>query len=125
MYEIINNNDVYFSIEEIYSIDDYINIKIFIKSNGFSGWNQFCLSKFKIEELLEHLLDFNNLNAGSYKINDFDSDSFINISATSKGRLAFDGQMGGSHNDHYMKFKFNTDQSIINQFIYSLKKIII
>ncbi|MGB3004961.1 MAG: hypothetical protein WBC06_00510 [Chitinophagaceae bacterium] len=55
--------------------------------------------------------------SGTTILDDNDSDGFVEFEIESNGRLNVGGQVGGTHEDHYVKFKFQTDQTCISQFV--------
>ena len=56
-------------------------------------------------------------------LKDDDSDSHITVESIRTGKLIISGQLGGTHREHYMVFKFLSDQTIINSFIRALNDI--
>lgn len=40
------------------------------------------------------------------------------------GRLVIRGQVGGAHEDHFVKFKFHTDQTCIPQFLQDIRSLL-
>ena len=62
--------------------------------------------------------------SGSSKLSDNDSDGFVEFTISENGRLQVVGQVGGSHEDHFVKFEFQTDQTCIPQFVDDFKKLL-
>ncbi|MFH0897949.1 MAG: hypothetical protein V1855_00020 [bacterium] len=111
-------------IEYISTENDYFHLMIQIKSGMFSGASEFCISKGNIIKIIKTLKNMHETLKGSCVISDFDSDGHITIEMQKLGHICISGQMGGTHQDHYMTFKFMTDQSILPNLIKNLKKAI-
>ena len=59
--------------------------------------------------------------SGTTHLEDNDSDGFVKFEIESNGRLKVMGQVGGTHEDHFVKFKFQTDQTVIPLFVQDFK----
>lgn len=100
-------------IEYLYSIENYHTMTIKVESEGFSGKSNFCISRDSMINILSSLeLAIKELS-GSVQIRDRDSDAHIDIIMKSLGQLSVTGQIGGSFEDHFLKFKFDSDQTIL------------
>jgi hypothetical protein len=66
---------------------------------------------------------YSSLN-GSTSLEDTDSDGFVRFSMEQSGHVIVTGQVGGSYEDHFMKFKFQTDQTCIPNFIQGFKNLL-
>lgn len=62
--------------------------------------------------------------SGTTRLNDNDSDGFVEFTFFKYGYLQVCGQVGGSHEDHFVKFEFQTDQTCIPQFVDDFKKLL-
>jgi hypothetical protein len=122
-YIILNadNNEIIF--EYLYTVDNYVTFNLKIKSGDFAGSSNFCISKEKIVSIVETLSNMNKDLTGSCELRDYDSDAYIKIEMLKLGHLCIYGQIGGSHQDQFLKFKLTSDQTILNNFIYVFKKI--
>jgi hypothetical protein len=100
-----------------YLVQEHFTFDIFVLSDSFSGKSSFCISKSNILSFINSLKEMNNILSGSAIINDNDSDSFLNFMLEEYGELKIIGQIGGSHNDHFLKFTFKTDQTTIKSMI--------
>lgn len=121
MTEIINNEDNKFYIEQVYAVEDYLTFNIKIKSGDFSGASNFCISKENLNLIFNTLSNMYKKLEGRCEIFDNDSDSYITIDMNKLGHLNISGQIGGSYEDHFMKFKFSSDQTILLNLIQLLK----
>ncbi len=119
---IICTEKVKFNIAYTDTENDYFHLMIQVQSGMFSGASEFCISRKIIIEIVETLKNMHKTLKGSCKINDFDSDGYIMIEMQNLGHVCISGQMGGTHQDHYMKFKFITDQGMLPNLIQILKK---
>jgi hypothetical protein len=62
--------------------------------------------------------------SGETRLEDNDSDAFIEFQIEPNGRLHVIGQIGGTHEDHFVKFKFQTDQTCIPVFVEDFKSLL-
>ena len=104
-------------IQYLYKVEDYFTFNIKIKSGEFSGSSNFCISKEKVISTIETLTEMYNTFAGSCAIKDYDSDSHICLEMGKFGQINLYGQIGGSHEDHNMRFKYILDQTILPNLI--------
>ena len=61
----------------------------------------------------------NNILKGTCTIrdSDSDSDSYVTLDMQTHGHIKVDGLIGGTHRDHYMKFLYILDQTILIKLI--------
>jgi hypothetical protein len=88
-------------------------------SDGFSGSSHFCVRRDQLEKLCHDLKTMHSSFSGKTILNDNDSDALVQFSAEPNGHLIVNGQIGGSHEDNFVKFKFHTDQTCLPGFIES------
>ena len=88
-----------------------------VKSDNFSGTSHFCVRRDEIETLCNDLSKMHSALEGTARLDDNDSDGFVEFNIEHNGRLNINGQVGGSHEDHFMKFKFQSDQTSIPKFV--------
>jgi hypothetical protein len=62
--------------------------------------------------------------SGTAKLEDNDSDGFIDFGINRIGEVFINGQLGGTFEDNYLKYKFSTDKIAIAQFICELKRLL-
>lgn len=108
---IIDSEDKMLIIEYLYTVENYSTFNVKVKSGEFSGSTHFCISiesLVKIEQILSEM--YNQLK-GLCEISDLDSDSAIIIEMDKHGHMYVSGQIGGSHEEHFMKFKYIADQT--------------
>ncbi len=101
--------------EYLYKNDNYLTVRFFIKSNGFYGEYNFCLSLEKIYTLITDIKNQEKVkrDINEFLINDSDSDSFIKISQ--KGDNYFvSGQLGSVVDYNSLKFSFKADFTVIS-----------
>jgi hypothetical protein len=77
-----------------------------VSSKGFGGTSPFCVRRDQLERLCIDLRKMHTDLEGSSRIDDNDSDAFIELSIKPNGRLTVAGQVGGTHVDHFLRFKF-------------------
>ena len=95
-----------------------------VKSGDFSGRSYFCVRTDQLRELAEELSKMVDKLEGETKLEDNDSDASVAFKIESNGHLVVSGQVGGTHDDHYMKFEFQTDQTSIPEFISEINQLL-
>jgi hypothetical protein len=88
-----------------------------VLSDGFSGTSHFCIRRDQLEQMCSDLTNMHLKLFGKTNLEDNDSDGFVEFEIETNGRLNISGQVGGTHEDHFIKFKFQTDQTCINQLV--------
>ncbi|MGE7274881.1 WapI family immunity protein [Brevibacillus panacihumi] len=111
-------------IEYLYNVEEYHTMTFKVESKGFKGVSNFCFSKDDLLEILEKIESIIKELRGSIEIRDRDSDANICITMENFGQLVVHGQIGGSFEDHYLKFNFDSDQTILNKFRDFFKKVL-
>jgi hypothetical protein len=94
------------------------------KSSDFSGTSHFCVRTDEIEAFCNDLMVMHASFSGSAQLSDNDSDGFVRFQLHDSGHLSVSGQVGGSHEDHYMTFEFLTDQTCIPPFVADFKALL-
>lgn len=95
-----------------------------VLSDRFSGTSHFCVRVDQIEKMCSDLTKMHLTLSGKTVLYDNDSDGFVEFEIESNGRLNVIGQVGGSHEEHFVKFKFHTDQTCINSFVEDFKSLL-
>jgi len=90
-------------------------------SNRFCGTSHFCVRNDQLEKMCTDLGNMQTRLSGTTRLDDNESDAFIEFVIESRGRLNVIGQIGGTHEDNFMKFQFHTDQTAITQFVQGFK----
>ncbi|EIW19111.1 hypothetical protein [Pelosinus fermentans] len=121
---LISSTENNFTMEHLYLVEGYHTLKISVKSGVFAGSSNFCISKGSVHILFEELSNMYKELKGYCKLEDYDSDAYIMFEMEKLGHLCISGQIGGSHESHNMKFKFYTDQTVLLNFIKSLKELL-
>jgi predicted DNA-binding protein (UPF0278 family) len=104
-------------VKHLYTVEDYLTFNIQVKSGEFAGQSNFCVPKEKVGEIIQSLEEANKKLLGRSEIDDYDSDAHLVIEATRLGQVVVSGQIGGSHGEHSMRFKFTSDQTILERLI--------
>ncbi len=71
--------------------------------------------------------DLTNMHSALSRItalDDNDSIGFVDFEIEPNGRLNVSGQVGGTHEDNFVKFKFETDQTCNPQFGQDFKSLL-
>jgi len=95
-----------------------------VLSNGFTGTAHFCIKRDQIEKMCSDLITMKQAMSGSTTLEDNDSDASVNFQIQQNGQLVVFGQVGGSHEENYLKFNFQTDQSCIEPLVTDFHKLL-
>ena len=95
-----------------------------VLADNFGGTSHFCVRKDQIEKLCSDLTEMKDRLSGNTILEDNDSDASISFQIERNGEVFVFGQVGGSHEDNYVKFKFQTDQTCIEQLIEDFHKLL-
>ncbi len=111
-------------VEHLYTVEGYFTFNIKVRSGDFAGASHFCMPKEKVISIIEEISNMYKDLTGSCQIRDYDSDANIAIEMTEFGHMCVYGQIGGSHEDHSMKFKYNSDQTVLANLTQMLKALL-
>ncbi|MEO6254963.1 MAG: hypothetical protein ABIO79_16750 [Ferruginibacter sp.] len=111
-----------FATRYLVQINFTFDLTIF--SNGFGGTSHFCVRRDQLEKLCADLIKMHTDLKGSTKLEDNDSDACVEFMIEPNGQLIVSGQVGGTHEDHFVKFKFQTDQTCILPFVQNFKSLL-
>ncbi len=95
-----------------------------VVSNGFSGTSHFCVRRDQIEKMCSDLSTMKQEMSGNTTLEDNDSDASIIFQMKSHGQVIVYGQVGGSHEENYLKFSFQTDQTCIEPLLTDFHKLL-
>lgn len=87
------------------------HLSIRVVSGDFSGVSTFCISRAALCSAISSLQGAYDTLSGGCRIADYDSDDYLNIQCFQYGQIRINGQLGGSYNDQFMKYAFQTDQT--------------
>lgn len=115
---IFQNNVSMISIQSLYCVGGYVAYEVLSSTCGFSGKCNFCIEQGKFKEYLQ-IIDFMIKSLeGEIDIRDAESDAYIRFWFENSLSFYVSGQLGGSHEDNMLKFKFRADQTVL----YGLKE---
>ncbi|XMB66334.1 hypothetical protein RI065_08510 [Mycoplasmatota bacterium zrk1] len=112
MYKIIDLPNSKLHINHTFNVNNYHTVGIRIESGDFKGRCSFCWHSEYMEEIISSIKQLHSNLTGTLKIEDRDSDAFINIEMVNYGRLKIKGQTA-THNDHYLRYTMSNDQTIL------------
>ena len=95
-----------------------------VLSNGFSGTSHFCVRRDQLEKMCADLTNMHLTLSGTTHLEDNDSDGFVKFEIESNGQLKVMGQVGGTHENHFVKFTFQTDQTVIPFFVQDINSLL-
>jgi len=107
-----------------YSVQINFTFDLTAKSGDFSGTSHFCVQTDEIEAFCNALMKMHVSLSGSARLGDNDSDGFVNLEMQERGHLKVSGQIGDSHEGHYITFEFLTDQTCIPPFVSDFKALL-
>ncbi|MES2621661.1 MAG: hypothetical protein V4615_12490, partial [Bacteroidota bacterium] len=88
------------------------------------GTSHFCVRHDQIETMCVDLTNMHSKLSGKTRMDDNDSDAFVAFEIEANGRLNVMGQVGGTHEEYYLKFNFHTDQTSIPPFVNDFKSLL-
>lgn len=121
---IFDFDEKFLTVEHLYTIEKHVTMHINIKSGEFSGASNFCIPRENVLSIIQKLHKMYNTLSGRCSFNDLDSDAHIDFEMGELGHLRVSGQIGGSHENHFMKFKYIIDQTILQNLIQTLETIL-
>jgi hypothetical protein len=95
-----------------------------VLSNGYSGTSHFCVRRDQIEKMCSDLTTMKQAMSGNTTLEDNDSDASINFQMKPHGQVIVYGQVGGSHEENYLKFSFQTDQATLEPLLTDFHKLL-
>ncbi|HEY1047534.1 MAG TPA: hypothetical protein VGF79_13900 [Bacteroidia bacterium] len=95
-----------------------------VLADSYGGTSHFCVRRQQIEKLCSDLTEMKIRLSGNTKLEDNDSDASVSFQIKSNGQVIVFGQVGGSHEDNYVKFKFKTDLTCIEPLIEDFYKLL-
>jgi hypothetical protein len=117
-YNIFDSSTFSFDIKKTYvSESKYITYSVGIRSDDFVGRTTFCISPESQKELILNITKLADSLEGTYRIQSYDDDSYIEVRVKDGGKLFINGQLGGSHQDHRMYFSNIADQTLLTNLI--------
>jgi hypothetical protein len=96
-----------------------------VESNDFKGTSPFCVRKDEIKRLCDDLRKMLPSFTGTTSLEDNDSDAFIQFQINNIGQVFIIGQVGGSHEDNFLRFKFSSDNIATDRFIKDLNNVLL
>lgn len=95
-----------------------------VVSNGFSGTSHFCVRRDQLDKMCSDLTTMKQAMSGETTLEDNDSDASITFQMKPHGQLIVYGQVGGSHEENYLKFSFQTVQTCIEPLLTDFHKLL-
>ncbi len=111
------------SFEVRYLVESSFTFEVAVLSGDFAGKAHFCADRKSLGLFVRDLDTINREMAGTARLEDIDSDGFIEFLTDSPGSLSVGGQLGGTHEDHFIRFRFSTDQTVLAVFIAGLNSL--
>lgn len=115
---IFDNECSKISIKSLYFIGGYITYEVSSSTSGFSGRCNFCIGEGKLKGYIQTIESMIETLSGELEIEDGESDAYIKFVFENTRNFYVLGQIGGSHENNMLKFKFKADQTVL----YGLKE---
>jgi hypothetical protein len=121
---LFTSDDRELTVNHLYTIENYFTFNIKVRSGEFAGASNFCMPKEKVMFIVEAFSKMLETLEGCYEVKDYDSDAHLMFEMGHLGHMSVYGQIGGSHEEHSMKFKYITDQTVLSNFSQMLKALL-
>jgi len=122
--EIFNSEQNLLILKHLYTVDGYITFNMKVKSGEYAGASNFCIQRETMISVLSELIKIHDILQGTCDLRDNDSDAYVKIEMEQYGHIRLSGQIGGSHEDNFLKFQFKADQTLITKLIHILQSFI-
>ena len=110
--------------ETRYLVQINFTVDLTVRSGNYSGTSHFCVRTDEIETFCGALLKIHDSLSGSTRLSDNDSDGFVKFEMEESRHLLVSGQVGGSHEDHFLRFKFSSDHTCLLPFVADFKTLL-
>ncbi|MFB5268535.1 hypothetical protein ACE41H_17365 [Paenibacillus enshidis] len=120
----ISSENQELKITHLYTVDGYFTFNIKVRSGEFAGASNFCMPKEHIICIVETFSQMLKSLEGSCIVKDYDSDAHVVFEIGKLGHICILGQIGGSHEDQSMKFKYTTDQTVLANILQMFKALL-
>ncbi|MCX7570492.1 hypothetical protein OS242_11015 [Tumebacillus sp. DT12] len=121
---IFSTENHFLTMEHLYTVEGYLTLAIGVKSGEFMGKSNFCISEEQLGVFIRSIKEISVRLSGDSRMDDYDSDAHIIFEAAKLGHVVISGQIGGSHEEHSMRFKFTSDQTILEGLVRLLGSLI-
>ena len=108
------------SLDTLYLVQVSFTFHLSVKSGAFQGTASFCARKDQIEALHKDLSTAEVIST----LDDNDSDAFIRFIPVDHHAVIVEGKLGGSHDDHSMRFKFSAEGPPVQKFARKLLELL-
>ena len=99
--------------EHLYTVEVHATYYLHVKSGEFSGGCTFCIPIYYIEKIVKEVNEILDKLKGNTCLIDYDSDAYVRFGFEDSKLFKVEGQIGGSHQSHILKFEFEADQTIL------------
>ena len=124
VFKIIDMYDKKIYLQGVQIIRGYYTFSTYVYSAGFCGKASLCIPEDKLKEHVKVLSTMHKELKGVISIKSFESDTHFIIEMGRYGHLFIAGQIGASHRDHYMKFKMESDQTILPKIVLFIRSLL-
>lgn len=111
-----HDTDKLLQFEVRYEVQDYSTFRMRVRSGSFCGESSFCVSRANLHALAREIGNLDERLSGCATLHDYDSDAFVTLEGIGFGRITVFGQVGGTHQDQFARFRFETDQTVLRPF---------
>lgn len=110
---IFQDRDNMFFIKRHFELSNGYNYEIQVKSDVFSGGQNFVLLYDSLRKSLNEVEDMRVFSKGECVIEDSLTESFVKLCFDKKGELFVSGQFGNSYDENVLKFRFRADKTML------------
>ncbi len=119
-----NRDDQQLIFEARYLVNDYFTFDLKVTSKEFSGKSHFCVNCIAIESFLNEIQEMYETLKGEVILQDYDSDGYVKFNTNEKGHLEVSGQVGGTHEKHFVRFNFINDRTSLVNFVKNFNRLL-
>jgi hypothetical protein len=120
-----SNGKEWFSMDIRYLVQVSFTFDLSVIVNSYSGQSHFCVRKDQLRELVYNLSQLKTKPSVSANLEDNDSDAYLNFKSTSENLVLVKGQVGGTHEEAFLKFAFESNHENIQNYVDQLTKLLL
>lgn len=120
----LNGND-WLSLNTRHLVQISFTFDLSVSVNSYNGQSHFCVRKDQLKQLVNELSKLNSNPLVNAKLEDNDSDAYLNFKGNSVNSVLIEGQVGGTHEECFLKFAFETNHENIKSFSEQLSSLLL
>jgi hypothetical protein len=120
-----SNGKEWLSMDTRYLVQVSFTFDLSVRLNSYNGQSHFCARKDQLKELVYNLSKLKNKPLVNTKIEDNDSDAYLKFKSIGENLVLVEGQVGGTHEDAFLKFAFESNYENIQSYVDQLTKLLL